>query len=51
MLTDDAVLMPIDVQQAFDDPAWGRRNNPGMEARGLAPGGEQREAAGFHPRE
>jgi nicotinamidase-related amidase len=36
MLTDDAVLMPIDVQQAFDDPAWGRRNNPGMEACGLA---------------
>ncbi len=36
MLTDDAVLMPIDVQQAFDDPAWGRRNNPGVEARGLA---------------
>lgn len=36
MLTDDAVLMPIDVQRAFDDPSWGRRNNPQMEAHGLA---------------
>jgi nicotinamidase-related amidase len=35
MLSDDAVLIPIDVQQAFDDASWGRRNNPGMEERAL----------------
>jgi nicotinamidase-related amidase len=28
-------LLPIDVQQAFDDPRWGRRDNPAMEANGL----------------
>ena len=28
-------LIPIDVQQGFDDPAWPRRNNPQMEANAL----------------
>jgi nicotinamidase-related amidase len=28
-------LLPIDVQRAFDDPRWGRRDNPAMEANGL----------------
>jgi nicotinamidase-related amidase len=27
-------LIPIDLQQAFDEPRWGVRNNPGMEANG-----------------
>jgi nicotinamidase-related amidase len=25
-------LIVIDVQQGFDDPAWGRRDNPDCEA-------------------
>ncbi len=30
-LNDKAVLLVIDVQMAFDDPRWGRRNNPEAE--------------------
>ena len=28
----DAVLLPIDIQKAFDHPGLGRRNNPNLEA-------------------
>ncbi len=31
-----AALVPIDVQMGFDEPPWGRRNNPDMERKGLA---------------
>jgi nicotinamidase-related amidase len=29
---DSATLIVIDVQQGFDDPSWGARDNPGAEA-------------------
>lgn len=36
MITNRTVLLPIDVQQGFDHPPWGRRNNLALEANGLA---------------
>ncbi len=39
---DNAVLLPIDMQRAFDDPRWPRRWNERVEANGLALIGEWR---------
>jgi nicotinamidase-related amidase len=36
MITKRTVLVPIDMQQGFDHPCWGNRNNPHAEANGLA---------------
>lgn len=35
-LTPRTVLLPIDLQQAFDAPPWPPRNNPASDANGLA---------------
>ena len=33
---DRAVLLPIDMQQGFDEPGWPRRWNHRVDANGLA---------------
>ncbi len=40
----DAALIIIDVQEAFDEPRWGRRNNPDAEANVARLLGAWREA-------
>jgi nicotinamidase-related amidase len=41
---DSAVLLPIDMQRAFNDPRWPRRWNSAVEANGLALIAEWRRA-------
>src|SRR5436305_611190 len=41
----DPTLIVVDVQQAFDAPAWGPRNNPAAEARVVDLLGAWRSAA------
>ncbi|WP_342363559.1 isochorismatase family protein [Terrarubrum flagellatum] len=36
MSFDRAVLLPVDMQRAFDAPPWPRRNNPDLDRNGLA---------------
>jgi nicotinamidase-related amidase len=35
-ISPNAALIAIDVQQGFETPGWGRRNNPAMEENGRA---------------
>jgi nicotinamidase-related amidase len=50
LLPRDAVLLIIDVQQAFNDPSWGQRNNPEAEANiaTLIAGWRQRKRPVIH---